>query len=243
MLLPAEGRPYDLIVRKLRAIVIVLGLAGGAVVASAQPPASAPSSVPHPLSEYSGVTPGSPNPPPRVARLRARTRTARAQPAAIISWPGFQMQPGGGSRFFVETTGPVTTELHPSTGRIEIVFHDTAIHLENSRRWLETQYFETPVLRARLERRRRDMVLVMQLRTAAMPSLTTGPGSSGFTFTYIDFAAGHYLPDEPVMAAPPPVSRQDIAPGSGSVRPAAPSGQTAYPVEEDDERPPPVQMH
>jgi hypothetical protein len=60
-------------------------------------------------------------------------------------------------------------------------------------------------------------------------------------FTYIDFAPGHYLPatPPPVASAPPP---RDPSPGTASVRPAAPESQTAYPVEED-ERPPPVQMH
>jgi len=188
------------------------------------------------------VTPGLPNPPPRVGALRARSHAPHAPVTQIIAWPGFQMEPSGGSRFFVETTGPVTTELHASTGRIEIVFHDTSIHLANSRRWLETQFFDTPVVRARLERRRGDMVLVMQLRAAVTPAVSTGADASGFVFTYIDFGAGHYLPDAPpVVPTPPP--RRDAEGGTASVRPAAPDSQTAYPVEEEDERPPPVQIH
>jgi hypothetical protein len=228
----------------------------GAAVASAQPPATGSSSTlgttaptgapPHPLSQYGGVTPGHPNPPPRVETLRARGHArggaAHAHPNEIIAWPGFQMQPSGGSRFFVQTTGPVTTEVHASEGRVEIVFHDTAVHLANSRRWLETQFFETPVVRARLERRRRDMVFVMQLRAAATPMLSTGTDPSGFTFTYIDFGAGHFVPDAPIAVAPPP-THTDAGGGTASVRPAAPDSQTAYPTHEDDERPPPVQMH
>lgn len=153
------------------------------------------------------------------------------------------MQPSGGSRFFVQTTGPVTTEVHPSSGRVEIVFHDATVHLANSRRWLETQYFETPVTRARLERRGRDMVLVMHLRAAVTPVLTTGADPSGFTFTYIDFASGHYLPDTPPPTpAPPP--RRDEGGGSASVRPASPESQEQYPSSTvDEERPPPVQVH
>src|SRR5205823_4373389 len=106
---------------------------------------------------------------------------------------------------------------------------------------LETQYFETPVLRARLERRAHEMVLVMQLRAQVAPVLSTGADPSGFTFTYIDFAPGHYLPATP---PPPPVAatltprREDEA-ASARVRPASPSSRAAYPVEED-ERPPPV---
>lgn len=150
------------------------------------------------------------------------------------------MEPSGGSRFFVETTGPVPTEVRASTGRVEIVFHDTTVHLANSRRWLETQFFETPVLRARLERRGHDMVLVMQLRASVSPVLSTGADPSGFMFTYVDFASGHYLPDTPppIAAAPP---RHDDTSGSATVRPASPGSQAAYPIE-DDERAPPVQI-
>jgi hypothetical protein len=149
----------------------------------------------------------------------------------------------------------VRTEIHPSAGRVEIVFHDTTVHLANSRRWLETQYFETPVVRARLERRRHDMVLVMELRAAVTPTLSTGPDPAGFTFTYIDFAGGHYLPDTPPPAPPPPPTRDES--GRASVRPASPESEAQYPAEHradrpveqapshamDDERPPPVQTH
>jgi hypothetical protein len=243
-LLPrCRSPPYDSIVRQRSAFVlVVLALASLPGLASAQPPASS-GTTPHPVTEYGGVTPGLPNPPPRVAALRGRRTggTARAR-GEIIAWPGFQMQPSGGSRFFVQTTGPVTTEIRASAGRVEIVFHDTTIHLANSRRWLETQYFDTPVLRARLERRRRDMVLVMQLRAAVTPVVTTGADPTGFTFTYIDFASGHYLPDTPPPTPPPP--HRDEGEGTASVRPASPDSQAQYPVQEEaDERPPPVQIH
>ncbi|MFO0680873.1 MAG: hypothetical protein U0234_02425 [Sandaracinus sp.] len=226
--------------RTVRLVALVLALGTGAASALAQPPTVASTPAPHPLSEYGGVTPGTAHPPPRARALRAR-RPARGRATQIIAWPGFQMQPSGGSRFFVETTGPVTTEIHASSGRVEIVFHDTGVHLANSRRWLETQYFETPVVRARLERRRRDMVLVMQLRAPATPVISTGADGSGFTFTYIDFAPGHYLPETPVAPPPPPVAR-DSGGGTASVRPAAPASEAQYPTSAmDDERPPPVQ--
>jgi hypothetical protein len=70
--------------------------------------------------------------------------------------------------------------------------------------------------------------------------LSTGPDPSGFTFTYIDFAAGHYLPATP-PSVPPPPSRTDPGSGTATVRPTTPESQASYP--EEDERPPPVQMH
>jgi hypothetical protein len=240
--------PYDPIVQLRRRLLVVLTVFGlGAVApttALAQEVRAVPSTTtgtPHAISEYGGVTPGVSHPPPRAGRLASRRgRAARAQ---IITWPGFQSLGGGASRFFVETTGPVTTEIHASEGRVEIVFHETTIHLTNSRRWLETQFFETPVVRARLERRRRDMVLVMQLRAGVTPTVSQSTDASGYHFTYIDFAGGHYLPDAPITVPQPPPRRDES--GRASVRPATPESEASYPTRADDsmddERPPPVE--
>ncbi len=228
--------------RNLIAVVIALvGLVPAAHVPQAlaqQVRTSAPApSAPHRLSEYGGVTPGSPNPPPAVGRLtRRRGRAARA---AIVTWPGFQMLPGGGSRFFVQTSASVAASLSTSDGRVEIVFPNTAIHLGNSRRYLETTFFETPVVRAHLERRRNDMVLVMQMRANVVPQISNGAEGS-FYFTYIDFAAGQYRPAEQAPVQPP-VQRDPS--GTAEVRPAAPESRRDYPSEAemramDDERPP-----
>ena len=230
--------------RRLIVLSCVLGL-GLALCASASAQdmrvRPAATGVPHPVAEYGGVTPGVAHPPPRAGHLTGR-RGARAR-AQIITWPGFQSQGGGASRFFVETTGPVTTEVHASEGRVEIIFHETTVHLSNSRRWLETQFFETPVVRARLERRRRDMVLVMQLRASVTPTVFASTDPNGYHFTYIDFQGGHYLPDAPITVPQPPARRDES--GRASVRPASPDSASSYPSADDsmdDERPPPVQM-
>ena len=200
---------------------------------------------PHALSEYGGVVPPRGGTPPRAPRAGATTRRARRAPARIITWPGFQPSvSGGGSRFFVQTTQAAVTELRQSEGRVEVVFHDTTIHLANSGRWLETQFFETPVTRARLERRGRDMVLVMHLRAAVTPTVTTGTDAAGYTYTYVDFPAGHYRPDEPV-ALPQPLPQRDAS-GAAEVRPTSPESAADYPSDADmramdDEAPPQVQ--
>ncbi|MBN8609246.1 MAG: hypothetical protein J0L92_01585 [Deltaproteobacteria bacterium] len=230
--------------RKHLAVVLALsGLIPAAHVPEAlaqEVRTSAPtSSNPHPLTEYGGVTPGGPNQPPAMGRIaRRRGRAARA---TIVTWPGFQMLPGGGSRFFVQTNSAVAARLATSEGRVEIVFPNTAIHLGNSRRYLETQYFETPVVRAHLERRRNDMVLVMQMRANVVPQISTGAEGT-FTFTYIDFAAGQYRPADLGPVAPPP--RSDSS-GQAQVRPASPDSQRDYPSDSemrsmDEERPPPT---
>lgn len=192
---------------------------------------------------YEGVVPGSGHRPPAERRLARRDRSRRAA-ASIITWPGFQPNSDGSSRFFVQTTATVSTTINRSEGRVEIVFPNTGTHLSNSRRWLETAFFETPVTRARLERRRRDMVLVLYLRADVVPTVTSSTDANGYFFTYVDFAAGHYLPETPPPLSEAPTRR--LTDGDvGMVR--AESEPPPPPVREDasiramdDERPPPV---
>lgn len=148
------------------------------------------------------------------------------------------MREDGGSRFFVQTSAAVTASVSTSDGRVEIVFPNTTIHVSNSRRFLETAFFETPVVRAHLERRRNDMVLVMQMRANVVPQISSA-AESGFFFTYIDFPAGQYRPADLGPVQPPP---QRDPSGRAVVRPAAPESERDYPYDSamDTERPPVV---
>ena len=211
---PRHPVAYDPVVRPLfrpvaLASTLLLAPAPVASVASAQ---EAPGA-----TGYEGVSPGT-GTPPAARRLERRTG-ARAQ-ASILTWPGFTAQAGGGSRFFVQTTAPVTTEVRTTADRVEVIFRNTRIHLANSRRWLETRHFETPVLRARLERRGRDMVLVMHLRGAATPTVSSGAGEGGFHFVYVDFPAGV---SPPLTTLTPP---RGSGIGSGSAGSQWPAGKS-----------------
>lgn len=181
---------------------------------------------------YAGVIPGG-GAPPATGRLARRGRAARA---SILTWPGFA--PQGGGRFFVQTTQPVLAELRSVGDRVEVIFRNTTIHLANSRRWLETRHFDTPVRRARLERRGRDMVLVMHMRARSTPTLSSAPGEGGFFFTYIDFPDGEWLPPEPEPAPIPEGSVSVVGAGSGA--PASPPQRELGPVRDpmDSELPP-----
>lgn len=183
---------------------------------------------------YPGVVPGG-GQPPAVERLEHR-HGARAR-AAILTWPGFSMLPDGGSRFFVQTTEPVPTELRVGADRVEVIFRRTTVHLANSRRWLETQFFNTPVVRARLERRGHDMVLVLHLRAASRPRMSDASGDGPFHYVYVDFDRGDFLPAEP--PPPPPGSLSTVTAHEPAGAPPPPPPRPVHdPL--DDERPPPI---
>ncbi|MCS6798449.1 MAG: hypothetical protein NZ898_07960 [Myxococcota bacterium] len=147
--------------------------------------APAPSE-PRPVGAYTGVVPGMTNPPPM--------RPANPRPA-VVTWPGFQSRPDGASRVFVQTSAPVRTEIVRQGSAHVLLLRDCSVGLRNHRRPLETQYFETPVLRVHLERRGRDVAVVMQMRAEATPTVSASTGPDGLHYVYVEFPAGRWLPD------------------------------------------------
>jgi hypothetical protein len=212
-------RSYDPGVRsRLTLVSVLLALACPAVAQDA-----APAPAPRPVGAYDGVEPGEAQPPPAYDRV---VRRARGRRGVILTWPGFSPLGDGGSRFFVQTVQPMQPELRVEEGRVVVLFHDTTIHVRNSGRWLETRFFNTPVLRARLERRRRDMALVLHMRAAAVPRISSEAAPGGtFHYVYIDFPPGDYAPVVSAVpeAQPPAAPARDVDPTLDAM---------------DDERPP-----
>ena len=212
-----------------------------AAPASAQEPSVRTAAHPRPIGVYAGVEPGEAQPPPAFGRV-TRRRAARGRRSEILTWPGFSPLGNGGSRFFVQTITPVVPELSVEQGRVVLLFRNTTIHLTNSRRWLETRFFNTPVLRARLERRGRHMALVMLLRpgVSLRPAVSSeaAPGAN-FHYVYIDFPPGAYAP----VVTPSTPRASTVPPGGGSVRPSGPPAAPPRALDPsldamDDERPP-----
>ncbi len=146
------------------------------------------------VGEYAGVTPGSANPPPRVAAV------ARARTAKLLTWPGFQVTPDGGSRFFLQVSREAQLETRSAQGRFEVVLKNTRAHLRNTLRPLDTRFFSTPVDRAQVERRGRELVVVFSLRAEVTPTVTQAVGEGGFHFVYVDFPAGEWATPEPTSS-------------------------------------------
>ncbi|MEZ4335934.1 MAG: hypothetical protein R3B82_04840 [Sandaracinaceae bacterium] len=193
---------------------------------------------PRPLGVYDGVEPGEAQPPPAYRRVVRRERGRR--PSRILTWPGFAPLGDGSSRFFIQTTQPMQPELLVEDGRVVVLFRNTTIHVRNSGRWLETRFFNTPVMRARLERRRRDMalVLVMRANAAVTPRIASEAAPGGnFHYTYIDFPPGDYAPvvaeTAPRASTVPNPTARGAQPPPAPARPLDPSIQAL-----DDERPP-----
>jgi hypothetical protein len=225
---------------------IALALALAAAPAVAQPAPAAEVAPLHDLGTYAGVEPGGTQPPPAERRLRRR----RPRVPTVLTWPGFRPLPGGGSRFFLQMTEAVQPEVSVQSDRVELRFPRARVHLRNSRRWLETRFLNTPVLRARLERRGRDLVFVMRLREAAVPDVgpPTPAPNGAFHYLFVDFPPGEYVPGAPPPGLGAERSLQpEAAPPRDADRPAVPRPAPPRPEDPelnrmDDEAPPPVQL-
>ncbi|NOY90057.1 MAG: hypothetical protein GXP55_02525, partial [Deltaproteobacteria bacterium] len=134
-------------------------------------------------TRYEGVTPEAGSPPAERRVRRSRNR--------LLTWPGFESRPNGASRFFVQLSREVQFTTRASQGRFEVLLAGTRTHLRNTRRPLETRFFNTPVIRAKVERRgRHNLALVFELRAAVTPRVYTQPGPGGYTFLFVDFPEG-----------------------------------------------------
>ena len=133
-------------------------------------------------SSYAGVNPESEtseNLPPKAEEI--------PEGALMLTWPGFMMLEDG-SCFFVQTSKPVKFGTHTSKGRLELVLHDTRVHLKNNFLPLETQFFDTPVTRATVQHRgKKDVAMVFEMREDVTPTITQSKGKDGFNYIFVKF--------------------------------------------------------
>jgi hypothetical protein len=134
---------------------------------------------------YGGVVPGSDVLPDNIP--------AAPGEAALVTWPGFQMVPSGGSRVFVQTTIEVTPELKRDGDNWQVILHGLALPAGNARRPLDTQYFNTPVRSVRTAARGNTVVLTLHMRAKLQPIMRTERVQSGYYFTYLEFPAGNFI--------------------------------------------------
>lgn len=214
---------------------LCLVLAGVPLWASAQDPVApvvlgdetpAP---PPPDPGYVGVVPGRPTVP---SHLRGRPGAT----PTVVTWPGFQPRADGASRFFLQLTSRAEYSVHAEPGRYVVTLRGVRIPDRQTRRTLDTRFFDTAVLRAHVERRgRRDAAFVFELRADVTPVVSLGVAPGGYTYIYVEFPPGHWLPREPEPAATvgqvSTISTSD-APASAPAPSVAERGWT------DPERPP-----
>jgi hypothetical protein len=157
----------------MRTLLVMVLLSAPAVLAQAQ--------------NYVGVVPGS----------DTITENLAAAPGegALVTWPGFQMMPDGGSRVFVQTSTEVTPELKRDgqSDNWQLLLGNVSLPAGNARRPLDTQFFNTPVKSVRTLSRGKGVAVMLVMRAKLKPIVRTERAQSGYYFTYLEFPAGSFL--------------------------------------------------
>ena len=92
-----------------------------------------------------------------------------------------------GSSFFVQTSKEVRFGTKRSQGRFELVLYDIRVHLKTNYLPLETQYFDTPVTRATVQRTGKGVTMVFEMREDVTPTVTQKKGKDGFNYVFVKF--------------------------------------------------------
>jgi hypothetical protein len=132
--------------------------------------------------EYGGVNPTSEtseNLPPKADEI--------PEGALMLTWPGFMIQEDG-SVFFVQTSKEVRFGTKRSEGRFELILYNIRVHLKTNYLPLETQFFDTPVTRATVQRTgKKNVTMLFEMRKDATPTVTQKKGKDGFNYVFIKF--------------------------------------------------------
>ncbi len=106
----------------------------------------------------------------------------------LVTWPGFQMTPDGGSRVFVQTTVDVKPELKRDGGGFALLIPGVKLPPGNARLPLDTHFFKTPVQSVHMKPSARGVVITIRVSGKTDPKLRTEKAANGYFFTYVEFA-------------------------------------------------------
>jgi hypothetical protein len=141
----------------------------------------------HSSGTYAGVVPGKAKPavPPKAPSAKA---------PLTITWPGFQMQPDGSSRVFIQSNKPMEPKVLKSPdGKFELELPGAHIAAKTNRLPLDTRFFNTPVKKVSVNAARSGAIVQLDLRATVTPQITSEQGPAGYYFTYIELPKGEYV--------------------------------------------------
>lgn len=133
---------------------------------------------------YGGVSPETNKIPENLA--------AAPGEAALVTWPGFQMLPNGGSRVFIQTSVAVQPTVRREGTHLEIFLPTVSLPPGNARLPLDTSFFNSPVSEVHAKRKKGGVVVSVVLRSDVAPEVRTERAETGYFFVLIEFPPGTY---------------------------------------------------
>lgn len=137
------------------------------------------------VQDYKGTVPGTGNNLPKVEELKGKKGT-------WVTWPGFVMTGDGGSRIFLQTTKSLEYKQTAKGKKIILTFKNTKVHLWNNSNPLITSHFNTPVKKVYLKRKRKQVDMIIELKSEAEPTIVQTEVGDGYHYLFVNFAKGQY---------------------------------------------------
>jgi hypothetical protein len=105
--------------------------------------------------------------------------------APLATYPGFRMLKDGRSEVWVQISKKVTVTPSVAAGHATFVLSGVDVGIRNNTNPLVTEYFDTPLSRARLKRSDGGAQLVLELREAVSPTHRVVDGPAGTMILYV----------------------------------------------------------
>lgn len=118
--------------------------------------------------------------------------------APIAMYPGFRMLADGTSQVWVYVSRKVTVTAASTTGQPTFVLTGAQVAVRNNTNALVTEYFDTPLARARLKRDPAGAQLVLELRepVSVQHRIVDGPGGTSILYVDLPKAQKSYAADD-----------------------------------------------
>lgn len=163
-----------------------LALAG--LLAAASPAAAQPAegSVLKKEGDYGGVTPGQgPATPEKGVKRRPPARKS-------LNWVGFTPKEGGGSELFFQAVDEFTVTQRMDGRTLVVVLEGLSKQARNTRRPLDTRFFDTAIARVTTKVARRKKGIEVRIafkdaKDAREGTLRTDKGADGMFYAYLAF--------------------------------------------------------
>jgi hypothetical protein len=106
--------------------------------------------------------------------------------APLATYPGFRMLKDGRSEVWVQISKKVSVTPSVAAGHATFVLSGVDVGIRNNTNPLVTEYFDTPLARARLKRDGNGAQLVLELREAVSPKHRIVDGPAGTMTLYVE---------------------------------------------------------
>jgi hypothetical protein len=150
----------------------------------------------------------------------ARVSAPPQAPQTKAVMPGFETLDDGATQLFVDLSGPVSYEVESTMRSITYILKRTSVSRRNNCNPLVTEFFNTPVTKARLAPHGRDLWFVVDVRASVEPSVSVEQKTEGGARLSIRFPKGDYLP---------PTAAEEPTPAFVELGSMAPSSTTSAP--------------